>query len=133
MKSGLPYIAANLHFLSRVIQALDGQRLSLTESFVSVSWADTVIYNLPSSKGETIKQKYEYVYARNLDIAVLRSIEPAISENKGVLPDGMVPQKAFACKFALSRVSTLNARFQCTRLFSSTTLVGSHQKILPKF
>ena len=99
MKSGLSYIAANLHFLPHVIQALERQGMSLTESFASVSKAETAIHSLPGIKGETIKHKYESIYARNPDIAVLRTVESVISEGKGVLPDNMSPQRAAAFKF----------------------------------
>ena len=74
--------------------------MSLAESFASVSKAETAIHSLPGIKGETIKHKYESVYVRNPDIAVLRTDESVISEGKGVLPDDMSPQRAAVFKFA---------------------------------
>ena len=80
-----------------VIQSLESQGLSLTDSFSAVTAAESKLRNLPGVKGEAIQllqEKNAKVYAKNPDLNVLRCIHSVLPGGNESLPDDISPQQA---------------------------------------
>lgn len=135
LKSGIAYTAANLHFLPRLIESLEKQGLSLTESFSAITAAETAIQSFPGSKGETIKKKSRtFISEQKIPTFIGCALSNQCSQAVTVRsPTVFLHNRLYCTNFLPSLASTSSARSQRIRQFCLTTAGDSLPKILPKY